>query len=536
MSDEIKPTEAVEAPKVESEAPKVEATETPIKPEASENAAAPKEESAVTGAEKTEVKSEEIAKVEKEESPEKNGDSKTERNSRSASPYTKRQRDDRSRSPRNDRRNNDRRGRGRDDRNGGDRKGYQNYNNNKKDNIKSVYALAESSDADEIRKQVEFYFSDSNLCQDKFLFTQTGGTDNKPIPISVIHSFKRMRHFQPFSAVVAALKESKTLEVVNDDEVKRKTPLPIDKDVDFEDSLKLIEDAAMARSIYAKGFGSEESTTQLDIEEFFEPYGPINMIKLRRDFHDNTFKGSVFVEFRDPEVMQNFMEMEDKPQWKGKDLKFQTKKAYCEGKIEDIKAGKIRPNEHDTDRSSFRGRGGGRGRGDRGRGRGRGGRGNNDRRDRDGGRRSDRDGDDRDWKTRRDNDQRKDRRQRSASPKAAVDDRFVDHSLVLPSFANKIFSEAFQSSVPARHQPPSLPTAKRRNLLQSTRRSAHARMMPVKTPRPRKSRPTHDHCDDRMELVTARLELAYGGMALMAGCIAWSLDGWDWLHVTIWTL
>ncbi|RDI81020.1 hypothetical protein Vi05172_g8917 [Venturia inaequalis] len=427
MSDETKSTEAVEAPKieseapkVESEAPKVEATESKVEPEVSENAEAPKEESAATGAEKTEVKSEESAQVKseeaaevkseesakakKEESAVENGDSKTERKSRSRSPHSKRQRDD--------------------------RKGFQNHN--KKDNIKSVYALAESDDADEIRKQVEFYFSDSNLCQDKFLFTQTGGTDNKPIPISLIHSFKRMRHFQPFSAVVAALKESKSLEVVNDDEVKRKTPLPIDKDVNFEDSLKLIEDAAMARSIYVKGFGAEVSTSQLDIEEFFQPYGPINMVKLRRDFSDNTFKGSVFVEFENAEVMQDFLNLETKPQWKGeKDLKYMTKKAYCEGKIKDINAGKIRASQHDTERSNFRGgRGGGRGRGDRGRGRGRGGRGNNDRRDRDGGRR-DRNGDDRDWKTRRDNDQRKDRkggdrRQRSASPpKAAVDDRGV---------------------------------------------------------------------------------------------------------------
>ncbi|TID26334.1 lupus La protein [Venturia nashicola] len=459
MSDETKPIEAVEAPKVESEAPKVEAAESEVKPAVSENVAVPEQESAATGAEKTEVKSEESAEVKSEESPkvkseespkvkseespkvkseespkvkseeslkvkkedtsEKNGDLKTERTSRSQSPYSKRQRDNR---------------------NGGDWKGFQNHS--KKDNIKSVYALAESDDANEIRKQVEFYFSDSNLCQDKFLFTQTGGTDNKPIPISVIHSFKRMRHFKPFSAVVAALKESKTLEVVNGDEVKRKTPLPIDKDVNFEDSAKLIEDAAMARSIYVKGFGAEVSTSQLDIEEFFQPYGPINMVKLRRDFSDNTFKGSVFVEFVNAEVMQDFMDLETKPLWKGeKELKYMTKKAYCEGKIADIKAGKIRPNEHDSERSNFRGgRGGGRGRGDRGRGRGRGGRGNNDRRDRDGGRR-DRNGDDRDWKTRRDNDQRKDRKggdrgQRSASPaKAAVDDRGVPviHSSTEPT-------------------------------------------------------------------------------------------------------
>lgn len=490
MSDESKPVEAVEAPKAESEAPKVESTDTITKPEASKETAALKEETEVPGAKISEVKSEESAEVKQDEIEKKNGDSKTERKSRSRSPYSKRRGEDRSRSPRNDRRNNDRRGRGRESYNGGDRKGFR----PNKDNIKSVYELAESSDADEIRKQVEFYFSDSNLCRDKFLFTQTGGTDNKPIPISVIHSFKRMRHFQPFSAVVAALKDSKTLEVVNDDEVKRKTPLPIEKDVNFEDSAKLIEDAAMARSIYAKGFGPEESTTQLAIEEFFEPFGPVNMVKLRRDQADNTFKGSVFVEFESPEVMQAFMDIEAKPQWQEKDLKFQTKKEYCEGKIADIKSGKIRPKEYE-ERGNSRGRGGNRGRGDRGRGRGRGGRGNNDRRDR-GGDRRDRDGgDDRDWKSRRDNDQRKDRkgdrRQRSASPKPSVDDRYVS-SLSLSLFNSIVFNflaEVFQLFIPAHLQPASPPMARSRKRLQPTRRSARARMMAKATrPRPRRSR------------------------------------------------
>jgi lupus La protein len=401
MSDDSKPVEAVEAlkadsgaPKVESEAPKVDSETPKIDSEAPKTT------------EKGEEKSEETAEVKKDEAAEKNDESKSERKSRSQS-------------PRNDRRNNDRNGRVRDNRNGGDRKPFKNH----KDNIKSKYELKESSDADEIRKQVEFYFSDSNLCGDKFLFTQTGGPENKPVPISVIHSFKRMRHFQPFSAVVAALKESKTLEVVGNDEVKRKTPLPLDKDVNFEDSAKLIEDRSMARSLYAKGFGEEKATTQLDIEAFFNPYGPINMVKLRRNHPENTFKGSVFVEFESPEVMQAFMDLETKPQWEGTDLKFTTKKEYCEGKINDINAGKIRGSERDSHRGNFRGRGGDRdrGRGGRGRGRGRGGRGNFDRRDRDRG------GDDRDWKSRRDNDQRKDRGGDLKPSEPDVDDRLVPH-------------------------------------------------------------------------------------------------------------
>jgi lupus La protein len=492
MSDDAKPAEAVEAPKVESEAPKVEApeiAETTTKTEIKEDAAA-------AGVEKkSEAKSEETAEVKKNERAEKNGNSKTERSSRSRSPYSKRRRDDRSRSPRNDRRNNDRRGRGRDHHNGGERKPFKNH----KDNIKSQYEFEESSDPDEIRKQVEFYFSDSNLCRDKFLFTQTGGPDNKPVPISVIHSFKRMRHFQPFSAVVAALKESKTLEVVDNDEIKRKEPLPVGKDVNFEDSVKFIEDAVMHRSIYVKGFGEETPKTQLAVEDFFAPFGPVKMVKLRRTSPENEFKGSAFVEFESTEVMQEFMDIESKPKWEGKELKYQTKKDYCANKVEDINAGKIRPNEKD-ERGSFRGRGGGRGRGDRGRGRGRGGRGNNDRRDR-----GDRNGDDRDWKTRRDEDKRKDRnggdrRRRSPSaPKTQVDDRFVSLLFFTSPMGSNFFSvEVFQSFIPAHLlQLPSLPMARRKKRSHPTTRSVLARMMVlVRMLRLRKSRQMREQFDD----------------------------------------
>lgn len=188
--------------------------------------------------------------------------------------------------------------------------------------------------------------------RDKFLFNQVGGSKNRPIPISVIHSFKRMRRFQPLSAVIAALEESELLEVVNGDEVKRKKPLPEDIGTKFDEvDLTVIEDEAMARSIYAKGFGMETATTQYDIENFFEPYGPVRAVRLRRN-DQKWFKGSVFVEFEDEETMKAFMDLNPKPTWNDNELLIKTKKDYCEGKVEDIKAGRVRRN----DRFQHRGR------------------------------------------------------------------------------------------------------------------------------------------------------------------------------------
>ncbi|PLB41753.1 tRNA maturation protein LHP1 [Aspergillus candidus] len=240
----------------------------------------------------------------------------------------------------------------------------------------------ETDDPVEIRKQVEFYFSDSNLPMDKFLLSQVGGSANRPVALELLCSFKRMRRFQPRSAIVAALRDSAAVELTeNDTAVRRKTPLPETvKEAHDPGVAKVFEDKAMGRSIYAKGFGEEGPTTQLDIEAFFAPYGPTNAIRLRRT-HDKLFKGSVFVEFASEEKQQAFLALDPKPQWQGKDLLIKSKKEYCEEKVKEIEAGRVRPSG---------GRGRGRGRGGRGHGRGRGGRNGGD------------------WRQRRNEDQQKD--------------------------------------------------------------------------------------------------------------------------------
>ncbi|PLB43602.1 RNA-binding La domain protein [Aspergillus steynii IBT 23096] len=222
-----------------------------------------------------------------------------------------------------------------------------------------------TDDPVEIRKQVEFYFSDSNLPMDKFLLGKVGGSSNHSVPLELLHSFKRMRRFQPFSAIVEALKSSETLELTEKETaVRRKTPLPESVTDSHDPSVvKVFEDKAMDRSVYAKGFGEEGPTTQLEIESFFAPYGPTNAIRLRRA-HDKTFKGSVFVEFETEDKQKAFLALDPKPQWKGQDLLIKSKKEYCEEKVRDIEAGRIKPSN---------GRGRGRGGGFRGRGRGRGG-------------------------------------------------------------------------------------------------------------------------------------------------------------------
>ena len=283
------------------------------------------------------------------------------------------------------------------------RKQYGNQDDrpSKRHNNKSdLVSQQESSDPVAIRKQVsilfrcytasyslttikvEFYFSDSNLLTDKFLFTKVEGHENLPVPISTIHSFKRMRHFQPLSAIVDALKESTVLNIVEDDTaIQRKSPLPeglVGKPM--VEIKKVHEDKTMARSVYAKGFGEEQPSSQFDIEAFFAEHGSTNSVRLRRTY-DGTFKGSVFVEFDSEETQKAFLAIDPKPKWQGNELQIKSKKQYCDDKVDDIEAGRVRPNND----KYFQGKGkqGGR-------------------RDRD--ERSDKD--DRDWRVRRDEDRK----------------------------------------------------------------------------------------------------------------------------------
>ncbi|KAK3906280.1 hypothetical protein C8A05DRAFT_40882 [Staphylotrichum tortipilum] len=229
-----------------------------------------------------------------------------------------------------------------------------------------------SDDPAKIRAQVEFYFSDSNLPTDKFMWESTGGEENKPMPLKTICNFKRMRQFQPYTAVVTALRESTFLDVAGEEGAEvltRKRPY-----VSSTDAQK----ARLNASVYAKGFGDEEPSTQFDIEAFFSNHGHVKHVKLRRTTEE-LFKGSVFVEFETVEEAEAFANLDPKPTWKGHDLLTMTKKAYLDEKNRQIKEGLLEPNT--TRRPTFfegKERGGSRG----GRGRGRGGKDQNGKSDR----------------------------------------------------------------------------------------------------------------------------------------------------------
>lgn len=193
----------------------------------------------------------------------------------------------------------------------------------------NVLAEAPAGAGDEKRlkamHQVEFYFADSNLPYDKFMWTLHTKTSEHWVPIRTVASFKRMREYQSegLDWLISALQQSTFLEVDESKANVRRTTEVKEPKNQFE------------RSIYAKGFGEEEPTLQARLEEFFNKYGKTNAVRMRRD-EAKKFKGSVFVEFDDFSSVENFLKADDpKPTWEEKELLIMSKEDYCEMKIKE---------------------------------------------------------------------------------------------------------------------------------------------------------------------------------------------------------
>lgn len=194
---------------------------------------------------------------------------------------------------------------------------------------------------EEALRQVEFYFHDSNLPFDKFLFTLTRKDPEGWVPIATIASFKRMRAIKDLlgiEGIAQVLRGSKELLDVSEDgaNVRRRKELVPVKD-------------AFDRSIYAKGFGDETETLQKELEAFFNTFGKVNSVRMRRDMESSAkpkpFKGSVFVEFAEMDDRNKFLAQAaavEPEQDGGKGVHFQdtqlvvmSKDAYVKMKMEE---------------------------------------------------------------------------------------------------------------------------------------------------------------------------------------------------------
>jgi hypothetical protein len=120
-----------------------------------------------------------------------------------------------------------------------------------------------------LKKQLEFYFSDSNLPKDKFLLKTTKETPEGWVSLQVIADFKKMKEKNATVAKLALAAKASDLLAVDAEEkkVRRTTPLP-DTDV------------TLPRTVVAEWFAAD--TTIEDLHEFFSSYANVLSVRLMR--------------------------------------------------------------------------------------------------------------------------------------------------------------------------------------------------------------------------------------------------------------
>ncbi|KAL3650826.1 elongin A [Castilleja foliolosa] len=209
--------------------------------------------------------------------------------------------------------------------------------------------MAPSLDAETVKKvirQVEFYFSDSNLPRDKFLQKTVNESDDGLVSLALICSFSRMRgHLSlgdvkpedvpedTIKAVAETLRTSTFLKVSEDGEkVGRVTELPKP-----DEAIKQSNERTIAASPL-------EYDVKLEaVESFFSQYAKVNSVRLPRHAADNrAFCGTALVEFSSEEDAANVLKQT--LSYSGVELELKPKKEFdLERAKQEEEAAKTRP-------------------------------------------------------------------------------------------------------------------------------------------------------------------------------------------------
>ncbi|CEP09275.1 hypothetical protein [Parasitella parasitica] len=196
--------------------------------------------------------------------------------------------------------------------------------------------------AEKICKQVNFYFSDSNLPYDKYLWTLRANTPEGWIPIETIASFKKMKMItEDLDTIVKALKdnESEIYEIDQDGKkIRRKS--------------EVVQQNHNERSIHVKGFPlidetAKDQTEELfklqdKIDDFFSEKGTVLCVRMKKtDDKPKKFKGSCYIEFATPDEAKKVAEEAD-VEFDGNKLEILYKPRYHEIKAEQYKDSPVR--------------------------------------------------------------------------------------------------------------------------------------------------------------------------------------------------
>ncbi|XP_042003567.1 la protein 1-like [Salvia splendens] len=184
--------------------------------------------------------------------------------------------------------------------------------------------------AKKVIRQVEFYFSDSNLPRDNFLMKTISENEDGMVSLSLLCSFSRMRgHLSlgdvkpedvsedTVQAVAETLKTSTFLKISEDGKkVGRVTELPKPEEV-----IKQADDRTIAASPLAYDVKLEQ------VESFFSQNAKVNSVRLPRHVADNRLLcGTALIEFSSAEDAANVLKQT--LSYSGVDLELKTKKEF----------------------------------------------------------------------------------------------------------------------------------------------------------------------------------------------------------------
>ncbi|KAJ0181598.1 hypothetical protein K1T71_002320 [Dendrolimus kikuchii] len=179
--------------------------------------------------------------------------------------------------------------------------------NGQEENESDENAEEETELDSSVIRQVEYYFSDSNLPRDKFLKEQIK-LDDGWVPIEILTKFHRLARLSMDIEVIAnALNKSTSglLEVSEDKKKVRRNP-----EVPLPEFNEERRKELSKRTIYAKGFTKNASLDE--ILKFFKQFDEVENIVMRKYQERNTkkriFKGSVFATFKTREQAEKFID------------------------------------------------------------------------------------------------------------------------------------------------------------------------------------------------------------------------------------
>ncbi|BFY97837.1 hypothetical protein BsWGS_00877 [Bradybaena similaris] len=157
-----------------------------------------------------------------------------------------------------------------------------------------------------IIKQIEYYFSDFNLLRKKFLSKKIQEDDGW-VTMDTMLTFNRLKEItDDAQRIVAALKKSSSglMEVSEQgDKIRRRPskPLPANT-IERREEIN-------ARTVFAKTFPLDVKLK--DLLEFFEGYGQVDNVFMKKHLQKKTFKGCVFVTFTNMEDAAKFVNEEE---------------------------------------------------------------------------------------------------------------------------------------------------------------------------------------------------------------------------------